>query len=75
MNAPAALVIAKMICPETAQSTTSGTIPVSPESPHVNLLEAVTVGAADGLKLALNVAAMFNCLCCVGRLAECLVGS
>lgn len=74
MNAPAALVIAKMICPETAQSTTSGTIPVSPESPHVNLLEAVTVGAADGLKLALNVAAMLIAFVALVALLNALLG-
>ena len=74
MNAPAALVIAKMICPETEQSTTSGTIPVSPESPHVNLLEAVTVGAADGLKLALNVAAMLIAFVALVALLNALLG-
>lgn len=74
MNAPAALVIAKMICPESAQSTTSGAIPVSPESPHVNLLEAVTVGAADGLKLALNVAAMLIAFVALVALLNALLG-
>jgi len=74
MNAPAALVIAKMLCPETAQSTTLGTIPVSPESPHVNLLEAVTVGAADGLKLALNVAAMLIAFVALVALLNALLG-
>lgn len=74
MNAPAALVIAKMICPETAQSTTSDTIPKSSESQHVNLLEAITEGAADGLKLALNVAAMLIAFVALVALLNALLG-
>jgi concentrative nucleoside transporter, CNT family len=58
MAAPAALVMAKLLVPETDESETIGTVHVAVERPHVNLIEAAAGGAGDGLKLALNVGAM-----------------
>lgn len=58
MSAPAALVMAKLMYPETEESATAGTVKVDVESPYVNLLDAAAEGAAAGLKLALNVGAM-----------------
>jgi len=59
LSAPAALVIAKVMVPETQQSeTAAGATPESLERIDANLVDAVARGAADGLKLALNVGAM-----------------
>ncbi|MFP4334479.1 MAG: NupC/NupG family nucleoside CNT transporter, partial [Wenzhouxiangella sp.] len=58
MAAPAALVMAKLILPETEVSETVGTVRTTIERPHVNLIEAAAGGAGEGLKLALNVGAM-----------------
>jgi CNT family concentrative nucleoside transporter len=58
MSAPAALVMAKLMYPETEESATAGTVKVDVASPYVNLLDAAAEGAAAGLKLALNVGAM-----------------
>ena len=58
MSAPAALVIAKVMVPETEESNTAGQLSLSVERPDVNVIEAAARGASDGLKLALNVAAM-----------------
>jgi CNT family concentrative nucleoside transporter len=58
MAAPAALVMAKLILPETEVSETVGTVRTTIERPHVNLIEAAAGGASEGLKLALNVGAM-----------------
>jgi len=58
MSAPAALAMAKLMVPETEESATAGTVQVDVPSPYVNLLDAAAEGAAAGLKLALNVAAM-----------------
>lgn len=58
MAAPAALVMAKLLVPETGQSETAGAVRVLVERPHVNLIEAAAGGAGEGLKLALNVGAM-----------------
>ena len=58
MSAPAALVIAKIIYPETDPSETQGDLKVHIEKTNSNAMEALGNGATDGLKLAANVAAM-----------------
>ncbi|MDP6113814.1 MAG: NupC/NupG family nucleoside CNT transporter [Planctomycetota bacterium] len=58
MSAPAAILIAKIMLPETEESPTMGTVKVSLEIKDVNAFEAACRGASEGLKLALNVAAM-----------------
>lgn len=58
MAAPAALVMAKVMFPETGEPETKGTIHIKIEKNASNIVEAAAVGAGDGLNLALNVAAM-----------------
>ncbi|MCA8968188.1 MAG: NupC/NupG family nucleoside CNT transporter [Planctomycetes bacterium] len=58
MSAPAALVVAKLLVPETEESETYGTVRVNLEKTSSNVVEAAATGATDGLSLALNVAAM-----------------
>jgi CNT family concentrative nucleoside transporter len=58
ISAPAALLIAKVMQPETEHSSTAGHVEISVESKSVNVIEAAAEGATTGLKLALNVAAM-----------------
>ena len=58
MSAPAALVVAKIIYPETEESQTMGDVNVNIEQTNINALEALSNGATDGLKLAANIAAM-----------------
>lgn len=58
MNAPAAIVIAKIIVPETEPEKIDRKLRVNQESLGVNLIDALSNGAADGLKLALNVGGM-----------------
>jgi CNT family concentrative nucleoside transporter len=58
MSAPAALVIGKIIFPETEQSQTAGDVQMPEIQTGGNLIEAATNGITDGLKLALNVGAM-----------------
>ena len=58
MAAPAALLVAKMILPETDASETMGLVRTTVEREHSNLIEAAAGGAGEGLKLALNVGAM-----------------
>lgn len=59
MSAPAGLVMAKIMLPET-ESPRDESIGVLGQLPREsrNLLDAAAIGAADGLRLALNVAAM-----------------
>ena len=56
--APATLVIAKIMQPEVDQPETAGVSASSLPMTNVNLIDAAAEGASEGLKLALNVAAM-----------------
>lgn len=58
MSAPAALVMAKLMFPETEKSVTAGKVEIEIDRPWANSIDAAASGAADGLKLALNVGAM-----------------
>lgn len=58
MSAPAALVVAKLMVPETEQSTTEGVIKVDLPKTSANVIDAAADGAGQGLHLALNVGAM-----------------
>jgi concentrative nucleoside transporter, CNT family len=58
MSAPASLLMAKLAFPEIEESRTKGQVTLEPERPWSNVLDAAADGATDGMKLALNVAAM-----------------
>lgn len=58
MAAPAALVISKIVWPETEESPTKGVVKLEVKKAHANLLDAIAHGASDGLKVSLNVMAM-----------------
>ncbi len=58
MAAPGALVIAKIVFPETQESQTMGTVKLEVKSDYSNVIDAVSHGSADGFKIAMNVIAM-----------------
>jgi CNT family concentrative nucleoside transporter len=58
MTAPATLMLAKMMIPETGSPATAGNVKIEVERPGVNIIDAASRGASDGLQLALNVGAM-----------------
>ncbi len=58
MAAPGALVISKIVYPETEESQTKGSVSLEIEKNHANLMDAISHGASDGLKISLNVIAM-----------------
>jgi CNT family concentrative nucleoside transporter len=58
MAAPATIVIAKILVPEREESKTLGTVKIMVEKTSANVIDAAATGAADGLRLALNVGAM-----------------
>lgn len=58
MAAPATLVIAKMLVPEVGEPLTRGTVKMEVEKTSSNVIDAAASGAADGLRLALNIGAM-----------------
>ncbi|WP_421765265.1 NupC/NupG family nucleoside CNT transporter [Ekhidna sp.] len=58
MNAPAAIVMAKIFLPENEPEKIDGSLKVNKENIGVNLVDALARGASDGVKLALNIAGM-----------------
>jgi CNT family concentrative nucleoside transporter len=58
MAAPGALAISKIIYPETEESETTGTVKLKVGKQHSNLVDAISAGCSDGLKVGLNVVAM-----------------
>ncbi len=58
MAAPASLVLAKLLVPETEQSKTAGKVTLDVEAPDVNIIDAAARGAGQGITLALNVGGM-----------------
>lgn len=58
MNAPAAIVMSKIIVPELYKEKINSNLKVSSGSMGANLIDALASGAAEGLKLALNIGAM-----------------
>ena len=58
MNAPAAIVMSKVMLPELYKDQINTDLTVSTDTLGVNLVDALARGASDGLKLALNIGAM-----------------
>ncbi|MBN1419142.1 MAG: NupC/NupG family nucleoside CNT transporter [Planctomycetes bacterium] len=75
MSAPAALMIAKIVFPETDASRTAGGAPIVMERETRNIVDAAASGAAMGMKLALNVAAMLLAFIALLALANALLAA
>lgn len=58
MAAPGALVISKIVYPETEESKTMGSVKLKVKSSYSNWVDAISHGAADGFKISMNVIAM-----------------
>src|SRR6478735_9273339 len=58
MAAPGALVISKIVFPEVEESLTMGKVKLEVKSEYSNVIDAVSHGAGDGFKIAMNVIAM-----------------
>jgi CNT family concentrative nucleoside transporter len=74
MSAPAALVVAKVMYPEVDEPVTRGELEMDAESEDTNVLDAASRGAAEGLKLALNVGAMLLAFIALISLVNYLLG-
>lgn len=74
MSAPAAIVISKVMYPEDSEPETAGTLKADVPSPDVNVIEAATRGASEGLLLALNVGAMLLAFVALIYMADGIVG-
>ena len=74
ISAPAALLISKLMIPETEQSMTRGHVELSVDEKHVNVVDAATKGALDGMKLTLNVVAMLIAFLALVALVDAALG-
>ena len=52
------MVVSKIMCPETGKPATTGEVKVPKIELDTNAIEAIARGASEGMKLAINVAAM-----------------
>jgi len=74
MAAPGALVISKIVFPETEESETKGTIKLDVKKEHANIMDAISHGASDGMKITLNVIAMLIGVIALIALIDALLG-
>ena len=58
MAAPCGLYLSKILLPETQKPVTAGRVSVAAGRGHANIIDAAAGGAVDGMRLAINVAAM-----------------
>lgn len=73
LNAPAALLVSKIMLPELEQSETSGRSPKDPPRPSVNSIDALCRGASEGMLLSINVIAMLIAFVALVALANALL--
>src|SRR3954452_13329006 len=74
MAAPGALVISKIVWPETEESQTMGKVKLEVKSEYRNIVDAISHGAADGMKISINVIAMLIGFLAIIALVNFLLG-
>ena len=74
MAAPGALVIAKIVFPETEESETKGIVKLEVKKEHSNIMDAISHGASDGMKVSINVVAMLIGVIALIALIDALLG-
>lgn len=74
MAAPGALVISKIVFPETQPSETKGTVKLEVKKEHTNIMDAIAHGASDGMKISINVIAMLIGVIALIALIDALLG-
>ncbi|MDQ1297375.1 MAG: concentrative nucleoside transporter, family [Bacteroidota bacterium] len=74
MAAPGALVISKIVFPETEVSETKGKVTIEIKKEHSNIMDAISHGASDGMKISINVIAMLIGVIALIALIDALLG-
>lgn len=74
MNAPAGLLLSKILLPETGEPVTKGTLQMDVEKTDSGVMEAAANGAGQGVQLAINVAAMLMAFVALVALVNFLLG-
>jgi CNT family concentrative nucleoside transporter len=58
MAAPCSLYLSKLVLPELGEPETRGEVKTALEEKHANFIDAAAAGASEGVRLAINIAAM-----------------
>jgi CNT family concentrative nucleoside transporter len=74
MAAPGALVISKIVYPETEESETKGIVKLEVKSEYSNIMDAIAHGASDGMRVSINVVAMLIGVIALIALIDALLG-
>lgn len=77
MAAPGALVISKIVYPETAVTETGEDIKINYSKrrrPYINLFDAISSGASDGIKVGINIVAMILALVALVAMVDWVLG-
>ena len=74
MAAPGALILAKIMYPETGEPETRDNIRISKRRTFANVFEAISNGASEGMKVAINVTAMILALVALVAFIDWLLG-
>ena len=62
MAVPGALILSKIVYPETGEPETRDNIKISRKRTYTNVFEAISNGASDGMKVAISIVAMILAL-------------
>ncbi len=74
MAVPGALILAKIIYPETGEPETRDNIKISRRRTHANVFDAISNGASEGMKVAINVTAMILALVALVAFVDWVLG-
>lgn len=74
MSAPAAIILSKILVPETGQPTTLGRVDLPKLAESKNVIDAAAMGARDGIQLVLNISAMLIAFIALLAMADFLLG-
>jgi CNT family concentrative nucleoside transporter len=74
MAAPGALVISKIVFPETSESETKGAVKLEVKKEQTNIMDAISHGASDGMTISINVIAMLIGVIALVALVDALLG-
>jgi len=74
MNAPAGLLLSKIMAPETEEPATRNSLEINVEKTESNVIDAAAAGAATGWRLAINVGAMLMAFVSLMALCNALLG-
>lgn len=74
MAAPGALILAKIVYPETGEPETRDNIRISKRRTFANVFDGISSGASEGMKVAINVSAMIIALVALVAFIDWILG-